>query len=93
MSAAVTSRVGFPLIEDTLRPFRLWDAEGKRYVRWRIYANRINAHKAALWEAGISKVKVTIEVYDVRNGMLLGQFTQTATGVKIYIRRGELKNA
>lgn len=94
MSAEVLSLAGRLLVADAPRPFRLWDANAKKHLPRRCYSVRINAHKAALWEAGIAKVATTIEVYDVRNGSLLSQFTRSPSGtVKVYLRRGELNHA
>jgi hypothetical protein len=79
-------------VPDTVRPFRLWDAKTRTHLPHRMFAVRINAHKAALWLATIARVGTTIEVYDVRNGQLLGQFTRKVNDVQIYMRRGELTN-
>lgn len=92
MAAIVVSLKGdYPLVEDALRPFKLWNAKTKEHLPRRSFSIRINAHKAALWEVSIAPVATTIEVYDCTNGRLLGQFTQRPDGtLKIYLRRGEL---
>jgi hypothetical protein len=60
----------------SVRPFRLWDATAQAQMRWRYYADKTRAHNAALIEARWAKVGVSIEVFDVRNGKLLGQYTR-----------------
>jgi hypothetical protein len=88
MSAAVKPSQ-YPIVESS-RSFRLWDANNKIHIPRRCYSIRINAHKAALWEATIAKVGITIEVYNSLDGQLLGQYTRKVNEVQIYMRRGEL---
>jgi hypothetical protein len=74
----------------TKRPYRLWDAVTKAPVRWRCYAYPRNAHMGALIEARWGKPGYAVEVYDIRTGALLGQYTRTPTSVKFTsIRRTE----
>ena len=61
---------------DSLRPFRLWDANARTALRWRYYADKRRAHIGALIEARWAAVGVSIEVFDIRNGKLLGQYTR-----------------
>ena len=61
------------------RPFRLWDAKRKCNLRWRNYADARRAMNAALIEVRWASVSESIEVYDIRNGRLLGVYTR---GVK-----------
>ena len=68
---------------DSVRPFRLWDATARAQMRWRYYADKHRAHNAALIAARWSKVSVTIEVFDIRNGKLLGQYTRRLHTVAI----------
>ena len=77
---------------DSVRPFRLWDATARAQMRWRYYADKHRAHNAALLEMHLpsdeiaarwSKVSVTIEVFDIRNGKLLGQYTRRLHTVAI----------
>jgi hypothetical protein len=62
--------------QDVRRPYRLLDATTNTYLPHRCYSIRLNAHKAALWEATISKVGTVIEVNDVSLGHLLGTYHQ-----------------
>jgi hypothetical protein len=63
------------------RPFRLWDANAKRDLRWRCYKAARSAHLGALVEARWSKVGTSIEVYDCTTGRLHGQYTRTPTSI------------
>jgi len=65
----------------SVRPFRLWDATAKAALRWRYYADKTRAHNAALIEARWAAIGVSVEVFDIRNGKLLGQYTRRATTV------------
>lgn len=64
------------------RPYRLWDAKLKQNVAHRYYADRRRAHLGALIEARWGKVGTAIEVYDCRDGRLLGQYVRTPTSVQ-----------
>jgi hypothetical protein len=66
----------FPKDRESLRPFRLWDTKNKRQMQWRYYAHKHNAHIGALIEARWAEVGTTIEVFDVRYGRLVGQYTR-----------------
>ena len=66
----------FPRSEGTQRPFRLWDANAKKALRWRYYSDPRRAHVGALIEARWAKVGVSIEVYNAATGRLLGQYTR-----------------
>lgn len=63
------------------RPFRLWDARKKRQVQWRCYSDAKRAHNAALMETRWANVGDTIEVFDIRTGALLGQYTRKVASV------------
>jgi hypothetical protein len=67
---------------DTSRPFRLYDAKANRFLRWRCYASKRNAHNGALVEVRWSKGEV-IEVIDVRYGRWLA--TYRLAGGQIFI--------
>lgn len=68
-------------IEDPVRPFRIWDAKEKIHVRGRQYSSEINALNSGLIMARWAKVGQSFEVYDVRTGRLLGQYTRKPTGI------------
>jgi len=64
------------------RPFRLWDATAKKNLRWRNYADPKRAHMGALIECRWSGIGQSIEVYDVRTGRLLGQYTRRVNKIQ-----------
>lgn len=68
--------------KDSIRPFRLWDSVAKRNLRWRYYSDSRRAMNAALIEVRWSKVNETIEVYDCRNGRLLGTYKRSLNHIE-----------
>jgi len=64
------------------RPYRLWDAVNRKNIRWRYYGDKKRAHIAALIECRWLAVGATIEVYDCRNGKLLGQYTRRVDTIR-----------
>lgn len=73
--------IEIPQQPDSVRPFRLWDANKGVQLRWRYYTDKRRAHIGALVEARWAAVGVTVEVFDIRNGKLLGQYTRRPTTV------------
>ena len=71
----------YPHNADTVRPFRLWDPKLKQQYQWRNYAHKRNAHIGALIEARWAPIGTTIEVFDMRTGRLLGQYTRKVNTV------------
>ena len=67
--------------EEAKRPFRLWDANKKRDVRYRYYAIKRNALDGALLEVRWGKVGAALEVYDCRHGTLFGTFKRHPTTI------------
>lgn len=67
--------------EESVRPYRLWDANAKEQMRWRYYSDPKRAHMGALIEARWSKVGTVIEVFNVNNGRLLGQYKRTVDSI------------
>jgi hypothetical protein len=65
-----------PVQRATQRPYRLWVPHLKKAVPYRFFTIHRNAHMAALTEARWSKVGTTIEVVDIRNGRMRGQYTR-----------------
>jgi hypothetical protein len=63
------------------RPFRIWDANAKKDVRYRYYQIKKNALDGALLEVRWGKVGTALEVYDCRYGALLGTFVRHATTI------------
>ena len=66
----------YPTSTGTARPFRLWDARHKRLVPSRAFKFKERAHMGALIECRWAAVGHTIEVFDISNGKLLGQYTR-----------------
>jgi hypothetical protein len=66
----------YPEVEETVRPFRLWDAVNKVNLAHRYYVHDRNAHLGALIEARWAQVGTTIEVYNCLTGRMLGQYTR-----------------
>src|SRR5689334_19158197 len=68
------------------RPCRLWDAQGKRVIAHRYFADPKRTHMAALIECRWAKIGTTIEVINSDTGRLLGQYTRRVNGIEF---RGE----
>ena len=73
------------------RPFRLWDAAKKAELRWRYYADWRRAVNAAFIELKWSAIGTVIEVIDIRNGKLLGQYKRTVSSVTFHKEKGNGK--
>ena len=67
---------------EAMRPFRLWDAVNRKNLRWRNYADKTRAHMGALIEVRWLPIGSSIEVYDCRTGMLLGQYTRSVDSIR-----------
>jgi hypothetical protein len=70
-----------PRDKETVRPFRLWDTKQRKQVQYRYYSDKHRAHMGALYEVRWAEVGTCIEVFDLRYGKLLGQYTRTATSI------------
>ena len=77
----ITSYTRWDKEEPSLRPYRLWDANAKRDMRWRYYKIKRNALDGALLEARWAKVGTAIEVYDCRSAQHLGTFKRHVTTI------------
>jgi hypothetical protein len=66
---------------EAVRPFRLYDPIRRRNYRWRCYSDGKRAHMGALIEARWAGIGETIEVYDVRTGRLMGQYTRRVDSI------------
>lgn len=67
--------------EETVRPFRLYDAVEKTFLGHRCYVHKQNAHIGALIEARYAKIGTTIEVIDISVGRMIGQYTRRVNTV------------
>jgi len=74
----------YPKSKGSVRPFRLWDANAKKPVQWHCYKYKDKAHIGALIKTRWSKVGTAIEVYDCRNGKLLGQYILRVNNVEFF---------
>lgn len=72
----------YPVVGESKRPYRLWDATAKKPMRWRYYSNPKRAHMGALIEARWAKVGTVVEVYNAENGRLLGQYKRTVSTIE-----------
>jgi hypothetical protein len=66
----------YPHDVESVRPFRIWNALDKQQLRWRYYSDKRHAHIGALIEARWAAVGTTLEVFDIRTGRLMGQYTR-----------------
>lgn len=71
-----------PRVPEASRPFRLWNAKKRKFFAFRNYSIKINAMKAALWLTKWMDIGTTIEVVDVRNMALHGQYTRRLKNVE-----------
>jgi hypothetical protein len=71
----------FPIIEDTKRPFRIWDNKAKKHCIGRNYAYERNALNAALIMVRWAKVGESLTVYNVTNGKPLGTYLLKPTSI------------
>jgi hypothetical protein len=62
----------YPHIEETSRPYRIWDCKAKQDVRWKYYADPKRAVMGALLTAAWGEVGIKLEVYDTTNGKCYG---------------------
>ena len=70
-------------VEDTKRPFRIWEASSKTHPRGRNYVHREHALNAALVMVKWARPGEAFEVYDVRNGRLHAQYVRKPTSIVI----------
>jgi len=71
-----------PRDKPTVRPFRLWDAQAKKCLPSRNYADLKRAHMGALIEARWAMVGACIEVFDITKGKLKGQYIRRINTVE-----------
>jgi hypothetical protein len=74
----------YPIVEneETVRPYRLWDANAKGLVRYRCYLHLRSALIGAYVETCWGKVGMAVEVIDITTGALFGQFVRLPTGIQ-----------
>lgn len=79
--------------DEVKRPYRLWDSKNKCQMRWRCYLNLRHAHMGALYEAAWSDGSTVIEVFDIRNGSLKGQYHREGSHIKFWRSTDKLEDA
>lgn len=67
--------------QETVRPYRLYNAKTKKLIPYRHYKYPINGHKAAVLECGWAPIGTVIELIDYSKGALLGVFRRRVDGV------------
>jgi hypothetical protein len=71
-----------PIVEDALRPYRIWDSTEKKNLPYRAYSIALHAHWAAVHAVlyGAVPLGVVLEVYNTLNGKLIGQYRLKPNG-------------
>lgn len=75
------ARMTIPVIKDTVRPFRIWNATDRRNEPHRCYATERRALDSALLLVRWAKVGVSLEVYDARTAKWLGLYTRKVNSI------------
>lgn len=73
---------GIAIDTETVRPYRLWNANKGEFLRWRYYSDRRRCHIGALIEARWSRIGTVIEVIDVSTTRLVGQYKRGVHDIK-----------
>ena len=68
-------------VEDTKRPFRIWDSVEKRDVAHRCYGTERRALDSALLIVRWERVGRTLEVYDIRTAKWIGTYTRRVDSI------------
>lgn len=74
--------MNYEINDKTVRPFRLYDAETKKFQPHRNYKIKQNAHLGALMQIRWAKVGTTLEVVDLSLGRMHGQYTRGVNDIK-----------
>lgn len=77
-------KMPFDRIEDTQRPYRLWNEREKKHMPGRNYSDEVRAINAAWVLMYWAAVGDSITVYDVRTARFIRQFTRRVNGVADY---------
>lgn len=88
----MSSSNGYPVVEDTKRPFRLYDPVKKSNLPSRCYKYHDNAIISTLIEVKRAKVGTTIEVIDVRYGQLIGQYTRGISAITFHKEKRNVRD-
>lgn len=71
-------------VDDVKRPYRIWDSEAKTQVPHAYFLNLRHAHTRALSEAAWAHGDTALEVFDIRNGGLRGQYFRKGQDIKFW---------
>lgn len=66
------------------RPFRLYNAQKKKFLLWYWYNHRISAMRGAYWIAKWLEPGTTLEVIDIRTMRLHAQYTRRLSHVEFH---------
>jgi hypothetical protein len=84
----VTPLRDFPVTEqpddEVKRPFRLWNSTEKKQLQWAFFKSLRHAHMRALCEAAWAHEDTVIEVFDLRNGGLRGQYAKRGQTIQFW---------
>lgn len=73
---------------ETVRQFRIYDANNKKYLPHRCYSDARRASIGALIQVRWASVGVVYEVIDLRVGKMIGQYKRGVTAITFL--KGEL---
>lgn len=79
--ALVSSKAPYPQTKDTVRPYRLWNANEKRNEPHRCYSTQRRALDSALLLVRWAHVGVSLEVYDITTARWLGTYTRRVDSI------------
>jgi len=68
---------------ESLRPYRIWDANKRHNVRWRCFTDKEHALDGAWLELRTARIGQSYEVYDIRTMKLIAQYTKRISGVVV----------
>jgi hypothetical protein len=72
----------YRIVEDTKRPFRIWDSTAKREVAHRCYATERRALDSALLIVRWEKVGRTLEVFNIETGRWIGTYARRVDSIQ-----------
>ena len=81
---AKRKHVPLPAQRGAARPYRLYNAQLKKFLLWYWYTQRISAMRGAYWIAKWLPVGTTLEVIDVRTMRLHAQYTRRLSHVEFH---------
>jgi hypothetical protein len=82
---SVSFKCPYEKVEDTKRPYRIWDSVKKSHTVGRNYSTAEKAHNGALLLVRWGTIGTALEVYDITRGKLIGQYVRKPTSI-IFLR-------